>query len=418
MVNLGATYSSEKKFVRAIELYHESLTQIDCSSLSTEDRAKVKTSALYNLGKAYKDTGDGTKAHIHFEEALISAIPYQRPAIMFAMYDCLTVKKDKLQLLTRCVDEIISGNVRPNSSQSEGTLGLTASVLYSFLREAYLVSRPLFDKLFAYSSTLDELNESSNALLLRLAFLSAAKRDFDSAVSMARDVVEKSISGLVGDKVTEFESFRLLSLLCRNRERQRYQLKYVECLKSGFEPKIIDSADLQIFTDLASASIKSNEPNSALEYINLAKQFKNLVPRDQIAEFAAVNYFEMLAHRSVGAWSKLKESSQETLTFLGSLKGCSSGSRLVNAEGLKQIEEFAKSNLEPARNLIAESFARGTTRKYGRNEKVSVRYQDGRLKSNVKYKHVEADLAQSQCVLLEEQAIDRTQCQRAVKTSQ
>jgi hypothetical protein len=176
---------------------------------------------------------------------------------------------------------------------------------------------------------------------------------------------------------------------------------YVKCLKSGYEPKTINSIDLQIFTDLAADLIESKRPTDALEYITLAKQYKPLVLRDEIMEFAAVHFYEMLAYKKARSRSQLKQACHETLNFLESLTGCPPGTRLVNAEGLKSIEQFARYNLGIQPDLFAEPLARRSERKYGRNERISVRYNDGSIKKDVKFKKVEADLAENRCTLVE-----------------
>jgi hypothetical protein len=105
-------------------------------------------------------------------------------------------------------------------------------------------------------------------------------------------------------------------------------------------------------------------------------------------------------------WTRMNEDlgtqiSHETLTFLESLTGRPTTLRLINAESLKNIEAFARDNLEPEFDLIPEPFPVRSGRKYGRNEKVSVRYNDGTVKKDVKFKKVESDLVEKRCTLVE-----------------
>jgi hypothetical protein len=344
---------------------------------------------------------DKPKSLAYFQQALGSSSPNQRPAILLALYQQSTEREDKEQLLTQCVELIISNNLHPDSSQPEGNLGLTVTIFYNLLRETYLLSRQLFDRLFAFASTLEELKASGTAILLRLAYISAGTRDFNAAIRMARDITETSVPGLVLNKEAEFQSYRLLCLLCKGKERQRYQLKYIECLKSGYEPRIIDSIDLEIFVDLANKFIQSQKPNDALAYLALAKQYKLLLPRDQIAEFAAVHFYEMLAYKTAGLRSKLKQASHETLTFLESLTGPPTAPRLINAESLESVEAFARNQLEPEIDLVTTPLPVRSAHKYGRNEKISVRYHDGTIKRDVKFKKVESDLAENRCILVD-----------------
>lgn len=135
---------------------------------------------------------------------------------------------------------------------------------------------------------------------------------------------------------------------------------------------------------------------------NYAKPFKPLVPQDQIAEFAALHFYEMVALRSAKSWAKLKQSSRETLSFIESLNGCSKTPRIVTDAALKQIESFARDNLVPSVETFTPIVPGWASRKYGRNQLVTVRYRDGTVKRGVKFKKIKADLVERRCVVLDE----------------
>ena len=400
LINLGTTYSAEKNFARAIELHREAMEFVESSSLLPEEKARYIPLALYSLGKAFGDMGDIEKSKAHFEQALKAANPTQRPAIMLGMCQQITAKGEREQILRQCVELIITDNLHPDSSQPEGTLELTTSVFYRLLNETYRASRPLFDRLFTFAGTLDEVKASDATLLLRLAYMSVGTRDFDAAARMARDVVETPIPGLAVSSDSEFQSYRLLCLLMKGKDRQRYRHKYVECLKSGYEPKAIDSVDIEVFVDLANELIESKKAKEALDYIVLAKQYKPLLARDQIASFAAVHFYEMVAYQSLNLRTKLRSASQETLVFLESLAGRPTNTRLMSAEGLQSIEGFARENLGEEVELFTRPTPFRSARKIGRNDRISVRYADGTVKTD-KFKRLEPDLVANRCVLVD-----------------
>jgi tetratricopeptide (TPR) repeat protein len=401
LINLGVTYTAEKDYEHAIEYFQSAIARSDNSSLSPEERAKFKTLALYSLSNAYRDAGDKPKSQAHFHEALESCSPRQRPAIMLGMYSGLTIQEEKEQLLTQCLDFIISGSLHPDSTQSEGTLGLTISVFHNLLREAYLVSRPLFDRLFAYASTLAELETSSAELLHKLAYMSVRAGDLKTAFNMSRDAVEGLVPSLVRSKETEFQSYRLLCMLCKGSKKLQYQRKYIECLESGYEPKSIDTIDLKVFSDLAVGLIERKKPQHALLYINMAKHYMPLVASDEIVDYVLFYFYEMLAYRNAHLPYKLKQASHETLEFLESLAGRPMESRFLDLEGIRSVEEFARNNLRPNNDQLAKSATISAGRKHGRNERVSVCYIDGKVIRDVKFKKVESDLAENRCKLIE-----------------
>jgi tetratricopeptide (TPR) repeat protein/Cdc6-like AAA superfamily ATPase len=404
MINLGATYATENRFARAIELYQQALHIAESSQLSLNDRARVKSAALYSLGKAYSDTRDSTKAETYFQEALDAATLNQRPAIILEMYQRMQVQGKKDELLSQCVNLIISNNLHPDPTEADGSLGLTPAVFYSVLRETYTVNRDLFDRLFAFAETLEELKNSGSSLLLKLAYLSAGSREYDTAIKMARDVATMPTPDLQIGTGAEFQSLRLLSFICKGSEKQHFQQKYVQCLKSGYEPETMDGADLQILTDVAERLIKSKKLKEALKHIELAKEYKPLIRKDQIPEFAAVLFYEMVALKRLNLNARLILASQETVAFIESLSGTATNPRLVSPEGLKNIEGFARENLGPKAGLFpAELEFHGTvtsSRRYGRNEKISVRYPDGKVVT-AKFKKLQGDLAANRCELID-----------------
>lgn len=109
----------------------------------------------------------------------------------------------------------------------------------------------------------------------------------------------------------------------------------------------------------------------------------------------------MLALKNIQSESKLKQVAKETLTFQESLAGQLLDARLVNAETMGQIEIFARENLDPRVQYPPLLQTLKPERKYGPNERISVRYTDGSVKRDIKFKKVKSDLAEKRCTLIE-----------------
>lgn len=266
LINLGITYSTEKNFPCAIERFTDAVRSIDV--LIPEERASFKALALYSLAKAYREMGNEQQAQIHFQEALVSSSPRQQPAIMVATCLGLNTSESKRTCLTSAVDLIISGNLRPASSVE--TLEFTMPVFYSLLRELYNVSRPLFERLREHASAFGDFKTTTNSLFLDLAYHSIGARDFKTAIRMARDVADAPVDDPLKASRERFLSLRLLCFLCKGDERLKYQQRYVESLKSGYEPSAIDALDLEVFVDLAADRIKRKRAQESFQYIELA----------------------------------------------------------------------------------------------------------------------------------------------------
>jgi hypothetical protein len=395
LINLGTTYSAEKDFLSAIKIYQKALLELE----SYSEHSGFKVSALYSLGNTYSKMEDRPNSRMYFQKALEASSLKQRPAVILGLYRQLDHVLEKERLLNDCLELIISNKIHPDTALSEETLNFSNSTFYAILTEAYSLSRPIFDRLFAFANTLEEMRNSNAGFLVRLAYIFAGSRDFDSAIGIARDIVEKPVHGVIINQDAAFHSYRLLCLFCKGKERQKYQVKYVDCLNESYIPKSFDVTDLEIFVDIAANLIKAAKPITALEYINIAKRYKALLPADQISDYAALHFYEMLALKNANSLIKVKRASVDALEFLKECNGPSKNSHLVKIEGLKNIEEFAKSNLVPEQTVLESSAPEPLDRRPGRNQKVSVRYQDGTIKTDIKYKKIEKDLAEQRCVL-------------------
>ena len=398
LINLGQTYYAEKNFGEAIKFYQQVFDTAGSSPLSGDESNKLKSLALYSMARAHGSTGDKVKLHKYFQDALAVSSSDQKPAILLAIIHNST-SEQKALLLEKCVELIISNNLHPSSSRQEGTLALTATVFYNLLKESYLANRSAFERLLTFAASLDEFKASNTALFLRLAYLTAGTRDLTSAIKMARDIVETPLPGLAATEDTQFQTFRLLCALCKGKERERYGFKYLEYLKAGYDPKTFDSLDLEILVDIAVAQIRTRKPQDAIKSLGFAKKNKALLPSEQTADFATIHLYEMVAYRESNARPKLRQAAQETLTFLESLAGRLGQARMVSAESLKTIESFARDNLAEPREVV-EAIPIIAPRKHGRNERVSVRYPNGTIKTEVKFKTVEADIREGRCILV------------------
>lgn len=408
LLNYAATYNAEKDFMIAATKLQEAITQIENSLLPNEDRAALTVSALYLLAQASAELGRSDEARAYWQRALDASTVCQRPSILIALYNLRTSPEEKEVLLKQSIDLIISEGLRPGASMSEGSLALTTSTLYAHLRAAYVLSPPLFQRLLTYVETLEEMRTSRASLLLSIAYLSLQAKDNAAAISLANEVVAVATSAAVADRESEFQGYRMLSLFCKDKEQKSAQIKYAMCLQGGYDPQTVGAADLQILGDLACDFIKANDLDKALEFISLAKSFEPLLPKGLVSEIAPIRYYEMMVHRAKSDWNRLKETSQDTLALVESLLRHPNESSWVTEDIIRQIQEAAKENLDPARDLFAAHFMREQRVKMGRNAIVSVRYTDGTVRRDVKFKRVEADLVAGRCSLLDDEEPKRS----------
>ena len=101
---------------------------------------------------------------------------------------------------------------------------------------------------------------------------------------------------------------------------------------------------------------------------------------------------------------------QETVSFLTKCLIPIQNSSQVEEAKKKGTEESYKTNKEESRSLLTGNKT-ATVEKtkpirsqktYGRNSKVSVKYSDGTIKKDIKFKKVESDITSEKCVIIED----------------
>ena len=101
---------------------------------------------------------------------------------------------------------------------------------------------------------------------------------------------------------------------------------------------------------------------------------------------------------------------QETVSFLTKCLIPIQNSSQVEEAKKKAKEESYKTNKEESRSLLTGNRTAAvektkpirSQKTYGRNSKVSVKYSDGSIKKDIKFKKVESDITSEKCVIIED----------------
>ena len=368
-----------------------------CSTISVANQ----TYYIGRLGNAKRELEDRDNAFIYVD--LSAPFSSERECFRHIIDTAVETRADLFDICKQPILTARQASPLPPYKEHENELRMLLNAVSGkvviILDEIDSLTKGVFsDKVFAQIRSV-YFTRTNYPQFNKLTYLTAGARDLKAATRMARDIVETPLPGLSVTEETQFQTFRLLCALSKGKERERYGFKYVECLKAGYGPKTFDSLDLEILIDIAGAQIRTKKPHDAIKSIGFAKMNKGLLPPEQTADFSAIHLYEMVAYRDSNAKAKLRQAAHETLSFLESLAGQLGQARLINAESLKTIEDFARDNLAPPHGLI-EAMPIITARKYGRNERVSVRYQNGTIKTDVKFKTVEADIKDGRCFLV------------------
>jgi len=399
LVNYGSSFMLVKDHTKAIEIYNQVIYEIGRSTIKKEDLARTLAATYVNLGNAVLKTGDPGEAKRCFDKAIDCCLPDQRPAIVLELVQLASSKAEKRELLANCVRYLIDNNVRPITADPEKVLALNKAHLLILLATLYELDNLVFRTLFEYVSKIEDASSHPSGLLYELAIHSLRQRKLVTAAELAKSALQSNPlkAGLSQD--AGFDTLRLLCYITKGQKRIPYVDQYLEVLKSGFKPKYFSHLDLEVFSFKLDELTKNQNNKDILELVQFAKRYLPLINQEEVGGFAMIYVYEINALNIRKNDEDLKRAVRECVEFIDALPEKNGSEAFLGGMTLDAIKTWALSLLQIALPQLPALSSLG--KKIGRNEKITVRYHDGTVKADVKYKKVENDLMADKCILVE-----------------
>jgi hypothetical protein len=140
---------------------------------------------------------------------------------------------------------------------------------------------------------------------------------------------------------------------------------------------------------------QNNEILLADKYLNLFYNLKSEVNNDYQINFILLKYLDFQIKKSVGYKNEAKSIAQEILFEIGNKKTKNINIDLFGEKGIENIKDDVFKYLNPSLN----SFPKQSEKQFGRNDKIKVRYNDGRIVED-KFKKLEKDINGKLCSLI------------------
>ncbi len=197
----------------------------------------------------------------------------------------------------------------------------------------------------------------------------------------------------------KYEHLKILCYLAEGNERRSYVTQFIEMLKEGFKPREFTYLDINIIAGRIRDLSRPGKAEQALDLIALSKRFMPLISQEQIHAFAVLYFYHIQALEMVGDDSRIKDTAEECLAFIESLPAEKSSSTFLGKAEMRRIKQFAESYLTSTSAVFASVPNR--EEKIERNAKITVRYKDGTVKRNIKYKKIRLDYEKGLCEVVE-----------------
>ncbi|WP_303903435.1 AAA-like domain-containing protein [Thiohalomonas denitrificans] len=361
---------------------------LDSADAETVDGRELLTFASVNLSRMFGREGNEKEAVNYALEALKTAKNEERPAIFLEALNKCTESDDRDYFLGKAIEAIISGELEVQRFRQENTFQYNHQVLLGILAEAYINSESDYARLWDYSTGGNTGGAiPSDKLEFDVILTLLGKTQFAKAEALLNDSVGNNRISM-DQRIAVYKYLWLLT----GKEQDTYRNSYISLFESDDSTFKLDETDVDLVLDAISDAITSKSYSRALEHIADVHRHGLSGNLDEGAR-ALVEYMEMVLNSRLGREAEARKIAEHILGKLRSLT--KSGSEYVSRETLEIVQKQAA---DIGRHAIMVPIKR-TQKKIGRNEKVRVKYLDGRVIEE-KYKRVQGDVEEGKCELL------------------
>lgn len=170
--------------------------------------------------------------------------------------------------------------------------------------------------------------------------------------------------------------------------------EYIALLSDPSRTEKLSLLDLRVLTVNLYRLYSSHRYREAQAVIRQVTEHREYFEDEVGPNFVVIQYWNMLVSRAVNNYLEMNRSAQEVKSVLSASRPPGKFITIVSDEELEAIRSFAEETIALNRPAAAH-----VTEKIGRNQKVQVKYKDGRVVTK-KYKQIENDLHQGRCVII------------------
>ncbi|HTE41024.1 MAG TPA: AAA-like domain-containing protein [Steroidobacteraceae bacterium] len=379
----SATYAKE-----GLDISKKTIAEL----LSVEHADKsLLTTAYFTSARLYNYLGDRRSALSELSYALAGAVVQSQPAILMFKYELSADDIERRRFLVSAVSCIFENSLVVDDV-TISSLDLTKEVLGKLLARlaAYGVAEE-YEKLLAYVQSCVLTVHNAFAVLLELFESIASDEERANNISLVRDAIENFSD--VGESQSErLTAFRYLALYARPSRARNWIDVYLRILDEDIAPEAIVDDDLFSFAQLAPRFDTRKDREQLRRFYLVYGKFASRANLHAPVVHLAVRFYELTFYRDNGLQDAGRKLATEVLTLIEQDRDGQISKELASA--IPQIRAQASHFLK------IDEVARDPFKDFGRNQRVSVRYESDGLIIQRKFKHVSADLKAGRCKLV------------------
>ena len=380
-------YFSFKDNSENIIRLNQEIVEESKNSQENKDILFIRVNALFNLGYFYQTNDDLKASNKMFEDAIEHNLINTLPAILLN-YSRNFKETERVKYLGLAVQKIIENHLLPKRNILEAPIEFNEDVLKNILLDLITFDPTSFENLFSYTLNNIYKNIKPHEVLKLLA----TKAEDMESIGPAAAILSYSYDRY-SELLTIEERHYDLKFLCifgKESRRSIYHNEYLKLFENNSARTKIDELDFRVFSDLIINFLNQRDYFSAQKIINKINSLKKEVNEDQQINYLMIDIFEINSLRiqlkEDMAFQKAQIAYEKIRQIRSPIK-----SFLISQEQFKSYEQFLE-------KFILEHSA--TKRKIGRNDYVEVRNVKTNMLKITKYKKVEEELSQGECVLI------------------
>lgn len=341
----------------------------------------IKSHAYYRLSRFPTDI-IGMLALEYVNSALSIGIPNHIPFIL--LQRLVLTDENKTETIEEIVQHVIDKQLSFSVDAQEQHLIEYNEVLhYALLAYCFSGSYDFFELLLKYSS--QNLNLSDEDIFENTVDNLSNEKDKHSFIKIYIDKHPDDAS------LTLRRYFTKSSIAIKKLDHKQARL-YLNIL---MDISVIESQDIVAIAYMLKQCAEEGDPQKGIEYAEMVKHLFFGLEDTLRYESSVFYYWQLLCYVELQISEPISELGREVLERLETPY---TGEIIIDEEGEKIIRKNVLDKLSASRPVIKSPFRK--SKSYERNQKIKVKYIDGRVVKN-KFKKLESDILSLKCEIIE-----------------
>lgn len=394
LLNYGVTCSKiSSKNNDAISAFKQLLTENNFEELTLIEVDEFKSLANNNLGILYQNN-DKEEAINYFKKALETQKNDLKTIFYFNLINITENESEKNELLHNLINCIVENNIIPLENDYERPVNISFELFQKIIITAFEINIEKFEILFEYYQSKIYKAKGVDQLLLELA-ISCLIDKRETTIDILKYSYSKYISNPIPlNNTHQYQTIKYLAYLVKANNNALFSEAYLHSFElKRQEP--IDNLDFDIVSNTIIELHKRKEVSIATKYLNLFYSLKLEVSEEFQINYLLLKHLDLQIKRLEGNSIGANNLAKEILKDIENKQYKNLSDNLLGEKGLDDIKERAYNYLYPNIKripIISEKL-------YGRNDRIKVRYNDGRVIEN-KFKKLENDIINKLCKII------------------